>query len=209
MKKHLTLSHLLAFLKGELAARQAAEVAQHLEQPCRRCLADRAWLERLLTVARSDRSESAPPAVLRQSVALWGWLGPEKRGMWGKVFALNPRFDSAVVPQPAGLRGETSAPRRLLFEIGPLDLDLEVVRGRRERTADVRGQLRHRHLGPLPGMEIRLLRGSRKVASCQCGTRGEFAFSAIRAANYRMEAQFGKRRFALKSVPLRSSDILG
>ncbi len=205
MKRHLSLSNLLGFLKGELAAREAAEVAQHLEQPCSRCLADRAWLERLLEVARSDRSVSAAEGIIRQSIALFGWLGPKKKGFWGKVFALKPRFDSALVPQPMGLRGGTAAPRRLLFEIGPLDLDLEVVRGAREHTADVQGQLRHRDLGAFPGMEIRLLRGNKKVASCPCGTRGEFAFSEIRAADYRMEAQLGKRRFALKSVPLRSS----
>ncbi len=205
MKRHLSLADLLASLMGELAGREAGEVAQHLEQPCHRCLADRAWLERLLAVARSDRSESAPATVLRQSVALFGWLGPRKKSLWGKVFALKPRFDSALVAQPAGLRGETTSARRLLFEIGRLDLELEVVRGRRERTADVRGQLRHRDLGPLPGTEIRLLRGKKKIASCPCGTRGEFEFSAIRTADYRMEAQVGRHRFALKSVPLRSS----
>ncbi len=205
MKRHLSLPNLLAFLKHELAASEAAAVRQHLEEPCRRCLADRAWLERLLTVTRSDRTESAPAAVIRQCIALFGWLGPTKKGIWGKVLALKPRFDSALVPQPAGLRGETVAGRRLLYEIGPLDLDLEIVRGTRGQMAELRGQLQHRELGAIPGIEIRLLLGNRKIASCQCGTRGEFEFSAIRAADYRMEAQIGQRRFALKSVPIRSS----
>ncbi len=212
MKKHLSLSNLLGFLKGELAAGEATAVTKHLEEPCHRCLADRAWLERLLEVTRLDRTEPASAAVIRQSVALFGWLAPKKKGIWGKVFVLKPRFDSALVPQPAGLRGETSAVRRLLYEIGPLDLDLEIVGGTREHVADVRGQLQHRQLGAVPGMTIRLLRGNKRIASCRCSARGEFEFAGIRAADYRVEAQVGQprqgrgqRRFALKSVPLRSS----
>jgi hypothetical protein len=154
--------------EGLLGALERSRLEQHVAQ-CARCSSD---LERLTaTITRMRFGDGPPPTASGGLERLIGVL----------------RFDSATMLPAFGLRGVAdSLTRRLLFEAGPFQLELQTTPAKAGWT--IQGQL----LGPTDATsgEVRLL--NRKVsARCRLTELLEFNLPVVPRGTYRLELQVG------------------
>ena len=115
---HLDVDTLAAFLLGALDPATRQRVANHLATGCAQCLDERGWLERVLSLARTDDNSVEPPShVLVRAVRIMLAAQPRVtsgEALWRRVRAL-PIFVSLGAAAPAGARGAAGATRQVLY----------------------------------------------------------------------------------------------
>lgn len=126
---HPTDEELIAWALGEDAG---GTVARHLAGTCPECAARARQVETLLAALRSDRDPDAPAAWVARATAIPDHVSLAKELLerlrrWGRGLAEEAASlvaDSAALA-PAGVR-TAGAARRLRFEAGDVELDLEI-----------------------------------------------------------------------------------
>jgi len=160
------------------------------------------------TLARALRGEhlaEPPAATLRRAIALAAEL-PRKRGFLSWVADLV--FDSALSPEPSGVRAARRTERRLLYRATPrprrrplreaAELDLRLRRDAQGRV-ELTGQI----LPPWPGGRA-VVRAGRLRRVARLGPHGEFLVKTLpaRAESFRLEIEGPDRaRLVLERVP--------
>jgi hypothetical protein len=165
---HPPIQRLADMAAGLLGALERSRLEQHVAQ-CARCSAD---LERLTaTISCMRYGEEPSPTSTGGLEQLIGVL----------------RFDSATMPPAYGLRGAAdSETRRLLFEAGPYQLEVQTTPAKAGWT--IQGQL----LGPTDATsgEARLL-NPKVNARCGLTELLEFNLPVVPTGTYRLELQLG------------------
>ncbi len=126
---HPTDEELIGWALGEDAG---GAVARHLAGPCPECAARARQVESVLAALRADRDPDAPAAWIANAVAIPDRVPVAKELLerlrrWGRGLAEEAAAlvaDSAALA-PAGVR-TAGAARRLRFEAGDVELDLEI-----------------------------------------------------------------------------------
>jgi hypothetical protein len=99
------------------------EVRHHLDR-CPRCAPARDWLERLLDATAEGPLLEPPSSVLQRAIAVFPG-GAFKRSRPTRPSLARLVIDSLAMPLPTGVRGKSNG-RRLLYEVGWADVDIEV-----------------------------------------------------------------------------------
>jgi hypothetical protein len=185
---HPPIQRLADMAAGLLGASARSKLEQHVAR-CARCSVALDGLTATITDTRFDDTPAAPDSLVARARRLFqpgadGQLSPT-----GPVERLvgTLRFDSATMPPAFGLRGAADrATRRLLFEAGAFELDLQTTRAKAGWT--ISGQL----LGPTDATsgEVRLL-GGKVNARCDLNELLEFTLPVVPTGKYRLELQAG------------------
>ena len=185
---HPPIERLVDMAEGLIGALARSRLEQHVAR-CARCSAELDRLTRPDADTHSDHTQVVSESVLARARRL---LQPGARGQ-----SLSPgpperltgalRFDSATMPPAFGFRGAAdSATRRLLFEAGPFELELQTAQVKAGWS--ISGQL----LGPTDATsgEVRLMT-SKVSVRCQLTELLEFNLPVVPAGRYKLELQVG------------------
>ena len=181
MKKfssHISLERMVDLAEGRLPGNDQSQILAHLAN-CPQCTAEKAWLERVLGLMRTDTTESAPPAVIDSILKLFesrqhrAKADPRQRQ---RVFALL-RFDNPLPPLAFGLRSGQIETQQRLYSAGSYDLDLRLKPVGEEWV--VSGQL----LGTATSGKAEL-RGETAQVQAVLNELSEFTLPAVPAGTY-------------------------
>lgn len=118
----LSLDELLDVLRGRRLGGDPA--ATHHIDHCPQCGSARAWLERVLDATADGPLPEPPLSVIERAIGVFP-REPIREGRRERPSLARLVLDSLAMPLPAGLRGR-SAGRRLLYDAGWADLDIEI-----------------------------------------------------------------------------------
>lgn len=132
---------LIDYLDNRLPDKERQQIEAHLSTGCPNCGAAEQWYRRARRVMASDKSEVAPPWVLRRAGRLFESRRPAGpsvgRAARGVAQLL---FDSFNQPARAGARFTGSAERQFLYSVGDYSIDLQIARSG-EARCNVIGQV--------------------------------------------------------------------
>jgi hypothetical protein len=176
--KHVDVDGLAAFVLGALDGETVRQVEDHLASGCERCRGEREWVERVMRLARSDRSVAAPSHVVARAMRILPaeQSGPSPRErLWRRVRAL-PLFGSPGTMAAAGARGTGGTTRHVLYRVPELNLEIDVQVQRSPVAVgrlDLRGQVfpTDYHMSSVAGLpvELALAAGSRQTVTSALG----------------------------------------
>lgn len=182
--KHYTIWDWADFVRGVAEDKARAAMQAHLSSGCSRCERTVRVLSAVSDAARGEAHYDPPDRALRYARALYSLHRPEKTGFARLIGRLI--HDSALAPQPAGMRSEGQADtRHLLYEAGGYYLDVQVDQQRESGRVSLVGQIAARnnpdaHTANLP---VWLLDRTSLVASTLSNRFGEFQLEAAPARN--------------------------
>jgi anti-sigma factor RsiW len=175
---HIRFEQLVDLVDGRLPAEDQSQIVAHLAA-CPQCTAEKAWLERVIGLMRTDTTESAPPVVIARTLKLFTSrqqpAAPEPRQR-RRIFA-SLWLDNAMPPLAFGLRSGQAEARQRLYSAGSYDLDLRLKPVNQEWV--VSGQL----LGAAASGTAKLLGDAAQVES-ELNALSEFTFSAVPSGLY-------------------------
>jgi hypothetical protein len=175
---HITFERLVDLVEGRMPANDQSLILAHLTD-CPQCTAEKAWLERLINLMRTDTTESTPPALIDRIVKLFeshrhqAKADPKQRQ---RIFALL-RFDNVLPPLSFGLRSGQAETQQRLYSVGSYDLDLRLKPVGEEWM--VSGQL----LGTTTGGKVELY-GEVAQVQATLNELSEFTLPAVPAGPY-------------------------
>ena len=144
-ERHVPFDDLTVWSLGGLSEQRRQEIATHLATNCERCLADLLWFQQTMRIARGDRLQAPPPAVLHSALRIFR----EQPRAPGNTSIGLPRlvgrllFDSATSPRMVGMRGAAHHGRQMLYAVEPLDLRIDLRVEREEPLVHLAGQILH------------------------------------------------------------------
>jgi len=130
LSNHIPLEQLADLVNGHITSARRVEFQNHLNV-CASCADSFLWLQRLITLMRSDQTENAPAAAIQRAIRIYHppistppiSTSPSLRE---RIIAVL-RFDTAQLSLAPGLRSGQSATRQFLFGAGEHDLDVRVT----------------------------------------------------------------------------------
>lgn len=116
---------LLDFSEGLLESQEKQALLAHIASGCQRCRADADYLTALITLMRTDRSQTAPAHTLQAVMDLFDKKPPSTSVDFirRKITAILA-FNSFQPPALAGVRNLRGFGKQLLFKADGYDIDL-------------------------------------------------------------------------------------
>jgi hypothetical protein len=186
MSNHFTDENWSDFARDLSPADESAVIEQHLEKGCESCeRASRLW-RTVAQIANGEIHSEVPEDLVQASqriYAAWSrrYLVP-RRAQMAKLI-----FDSLLQPLPAGVRGETPLPRRVIERAGHwlVDLRFEPTSGKRMFLA---GQVLSPKRSPREAgnLAIILMRSDVLVEETSANPFGEFQLQFDQSAGLRI-----------------------
>ena len=171
--KHYDINEWTDFVRrvGETSKRE--DMSQHLATGCKKCGGVVSFLEKLVTVTRSD-TVKVPDQLVRNAKVLFAMSKPEKISMASTVAKLI--FDSFSGPVPVGVRGTPRVTRQAMYEAGDYCVDLRMEHERGGALVTLVGQVASRKnpARGVAGTPVMLMAGKDVVAKASCNRFGEF-----------------------------------
>jgi hypothetical protein len=162
---HIGFERLVDLVEGRLPPAEQIPLLTHLST-CARCAAEKAWLEKVIGLMRTDAGEDAPPAAIARARRLFQPRMVSAPSERRRVLALL-RFDSRQQPLGIGVRSGQPAGRQLLFKAEEYDLDMRITPAGSDWQ--VSGQL----LGPDTKGQVEL-QGAAGMVQAELNDLGEF-----------------------------------
>lgn len=122
---HIPFARLVDLVDGRLGAEEQKLVRDHIST-CRRCDVNRAWLEHVIDLMRTDDSTDPPAHVVAQAVGLLHLRNTVERPALRQVLRAALRFDSTRMSLAPALRSRVPLERQLLFTAEGFNLDLRI-----------------------------------------------------------------------------------
>lgn len=161
------------FVRGTLSADRAAAIAAHLERGCARCLRTRDLWDAVVQTAGREHMYMPPNDALRVVRAQFGASG-ERRGRSPVLAGLV--FDSLREARAVGVRGRAAGPRHLLYQAGPLSIDLRLEAAAGSAGVILMGQVADAGRAPAGAGKCRaaIVDGDRELCATAANRLGEF-----------------------------------
>lgn len=178
----LSLSSLLDYLRGHLAAAERAAVSEHLDAGCPHCLENLRWLEEVQQLTAQDDSIEFPEPVIARVVARFK---RQARQPLRQIFAqliFDSLFPQQFAPVRADLAGEAApVSRQALYHAEGYDIDLRFERTGEAEGEDLIGQILSGHTdrAQLDGLTVQLLCDDAEASSTRTNARGIFRFTRL------------------------------
>lgn len=171
---HISFERLADLVEGRLPPAEQSQLLIHLSG-CDRCAAEKAWLEQVIGLMRTDTTEDAPSAVIARARRLFQpQVAPTKRRVPALVY-----FDSRGRPLALGVRSGQPAAWQLLLKAGDYDLDMRIT------PVDAAWQISGQLLGPDTNGQIEL-QGDAGVVQADLNNLGEFSLPPTPPGVYRL-----------------------
>lgn len=122
---HIPFARLVDLVDGRLGASEQQSIDEHIAI-CSRCAADRAWLEQVIGLMRTDESIDPPAHVVARAVGLFQPWNAAQQPSQRQLLHAVLRFDSARVSRAPALRSRVPVERQLLFTAEGFNLDLRI-----------------------------------------------------------------------------------
>ncbi len=170
---HFTHSEWLEFVLGMISPERKTLMERHLDSGCCPCK-ERAesWLT-VIDVRRGASSGELPADVVRLVKAAF-WTDRT----WGRNSSrtlARLTFDSLLQPLMAAVRGAGTA-RQLMFEAGPLVIDLQIHSATEKNRRRLFGQvLDSKSPDPVENVEVALEHNEQKLSVTRTNASGEFS----------------------------------
>jgi hypothetical protein len=181
---HYNIETWIDFVRGSLPPNQAALIENHLGQKCSACSRMAAFWGRVWRTAQDEVRFSPPVDLLRAVQASSALYLPRAR--------VRVVFDSWREALPALLRRTTASGRHLIYQAGPVLLDLEIQQEDEGRMISVVGQLLSKSTEKkgLRDMPVRITLSDYTVAETSTNKFGEFhlEFAALGLEAARLKA---------------------
>ena len=194
LSRHPRFDDLSALADARLAPAAQAKIEAHLAG-CDRCGADRAWLERTLSLMRTDVGEDAPPAVIARAIRLLRPTAQPATGSLRRRIVAALSFDSRGITLAPGLRSAGAQPRQLLFSADEYEIDLRIS------PAGAAWALAGQVLGPGEGGAVRL-EGAAGAAEVALSALREFSLPPAVAGRYALRLLLGDTEIAIEELAL-------
>jgi hypothetical protein len=166
--KHYRTEVWIDFVRDTLPKDQAAKMQQHLDEGCLKCSRLSAVWKQVWRTAQDEAKFRPPEDLVRAVQASSAQNLPNPR--------VRLLFDSWREPLPALIRSAATAGRHLIYQVGPVLLDLQTHQAEGGRKISVVGQLmsRSREKKGLGNAPVRLTAGERPIAETVTNQFGEF-----------------------------------
>jgi hypothetical protein len=166
-------------VRGTLPAARAAAIAAHLEEGCKRCIKARELWLAVAGVAGREPLYTPPHDAVRIAQASFGSGQPSQMPVWATLI-----FDS-LKEAGAGVRGNATSPRRLLYQAGTISIDLRLVPSRTTPRQILIGQVAdaERPDEGCSGCRVEVLAGERALDSTSANHLGEFELQFVSGRN--------------------------
>lgn len=192
---------LFDLIRAKFRGERAAALTAHVEG-CAKCRAAMEWLAQVLAAAEHGPLPEPPQAALERAFDVMprGVAGPEPAPRRSLAELVRETFGQAL---PAGIRGGTTAERRLLYAAGDAELDLEIARGDVGKPAyRITGQLLVR--GGIEELEMIVVLWSDEVAVARGvgDPMGMFVLRDISPGTYRLEVWIPVAGHIIRMDPL-------
>jgi hypothetical protein len=182
--KHPGLTDWIDFARGSVPAEQAARFEGHLGQGCPKCSRLAAFWGKVWRTGQNEAKYSPPEDLVRAVQASAAQYLPKPH--------MRLLFDSWHAPLPVLIRSAATAARHLIYQVGPVLIDVQTQHAEGGRRISVVGQLLSR-AGEKKGLDnapVRLTAGERPIAETLTNQFGEFhlEFAAEEAEAIRLKA---------------------
>lgn len=174
---HLSFEQLVDLVEGCLPPGEVDPALGHLST-CARCAGEKAWLERIIGLMRTDTSEDAPPAVIARARRLFQPRAVSVPTGRRRIAALL-QFDSLQRPLALGVRSAQPATRQLLLKAESFDLDVRITPTR--AAWQVAGQV----LGLEASGQVEL-QGDTATVQADLNDLGEFSLPPVPSGSYNL-----------------------
>jgi hypothetical protein len=184
--EHFTEDQWSDFVRGVLPAGEAAALQQHLEEGCETCKQSFRLWQMVVAVADSEVCNEVPEALVRSArAAFMEWRRLYR--LAGRVRTARLVFDSLLAPPPSGVRSESSASRRFLWQVGEWSCDLCFEPSIGKRIILIGQIIKSRsHSGSVAGLSILLMTAKTLVAETTVNQFGEFQLQFEQANGLRI-----------------------
>jgi anti-sigma factor RsiW len=172
---HIGFERLVDLVEGRLPPAEQTSLLAHLNT-CNRCAADKAWLERVINLMRTDTTENPPPGVIDRARRLFQARASSTSTQRRRIPALL-QFDSRQQPLALGVRSGPAAVRQLLLKAEDYVLDVRVTPA--GAAWQVSGQL----LGPDANGQVEL-QGETTTVQIELNELGEFSLPPVPTGSY-------------------------
>jgi anti-sigma factor RsiW len=179
---HLSFERLADLVEGHLSPAEQSQVLAHLAD-CTRCAAEKAWLERVIGLMRTDTTEDAPPAVIARARRLFQTRVASTPAERRRIPAL-VQFDSRQRPLALGVRSGQPAARQLLLKAEDCDLDVRIT------PAGTNWQVSGQVLGPDINGQVEL-QGEAGAILVDLNDLGEFSLPPTSPGVYSLILRLG------------------
>jgi hypothetical protein len=179
-------------VRGTLPPARAAAIAAHLKEGCEHCVRAReVWLT-VAQVAGQEHLYAPPDSAVRIARASFdpGRDATVRTPVWATLV-----FDS-LKEAGVGVRGFPLGPRHLLYEAGPLSIDLRLLAGRATPRHILIGQVADadRPAEGCGACQIEVLAGDRALDSTSANQIGEFELQFASEPDLALLVSVGDRR---------------
>lgn len=169
------------FVRGTLAADRVAAIAAHLESGCARCARARDLWCAVVQAAGREELYTPPHDTVRVARSTFVPGGDQREHV---PFLAALVFDSLREARAAGVRGPAALPRHLLYQAGPLSIDLRLESSPGAQQVVLIGQVADagRPAAGTATCQVALLEGGRTLGAVSTNRLGEFALEFAPAA---------------------------
>jgi hypothetical protein len=175
---HIPFAWLVDLTDDRLGANEQQLVHDHIST-CGACAADRAWVERVIDLMRTDDSIDPPAPVVARAVGLFQARNAVARPALRQILRAALRFDSARMSAAPALRSRVPLERQLLFTSEGYNLDLRI------RPQGPLWSLSGQVFGTAGGEQIEL-NGPTGSTQSNLNTLSEFRLPPIPAGSYNL-----------------------
>jgi hypothetical protein len=190
---HIGFERLVDLVEDRLPPAEQSQLLVHVSS-CAHCAAEKAWLERVIGLMRTDTTEDAPPVVIararRLSQARAAPAPTARRRVAARV-----HFDSLQRPLALGIRSGQPAARQLLLKAEGYDLDVRITPTGTDWQ--VSGQL----LGPDTNGQVEL-RGVAGTVQVELNDLGEFSLPPTSPGVYSLILRLGNLEVELPHLEI-------
>jgi hypothetical protein len=187
--KCVGFERLMNFLDGRLSDEDGRLVAEHLEQGCGRCEADRRWYGLLTSMKRGPAQIEPPEWVFKRAVRLFEKKPQtESAGKRSVRAAARLIFDSLSQPALAGARSGLAPSRHLLYAVEDYSIDLRIA-ATDAADIDLIGQVlstSESGFDMVAGIAIELAREGETVSSVVTDEVGVFIIRRLGSGEYNL-----------------------
>lgn len=173
---HPAISDWTDFARATARPDDRSLMQRHLDGGCDSCRAALSAMQRVATTAELDGALAPPAGAVRSAKAFFE-LQQLEGGAQSAEDALEPRFDSALVPTRAA-RSTSSTARQLLFESGDYTLELCFDHAPGEADVLLRGQILEADGEPRSHTPVFLVGGGEVRGRAISALRGTFELSS-------------------------------
>jgi anti-sigma factor RsiW len=179
---HVSFERLVDLVEGRLPPNEQLQLLAHVSG-CARCAADKAWLERVIGLMRTDTTEDAPPVVIARTRRMFQARAAPTPTELRRIPAL-VHFDSWQRPLALGVRSGQPGARQLLLKAEDYDLDVRIAPA--GAAWQVSGQL----LGPDTNGQAEL-QGEAGMVQAKLNDLGEFSLPPTSPGVYSLIVRLG------------------